>query len=175
MREDDRNSVSLEHIIFLLKIQDQNPYPVFGTENTDTELGLSSGRIKWMRLLKDRMYRQVYRGRKEKRGIIKGKGIKMRKQKKGKQIYPHPRWSREAGCLPNQFVFSSYKAYEMGTILYILQIRKLRLRDSKQLSQVETGFWVECEKSQMIVYPVAPLGRSQWVGIEQEELVFTKK
>lgn len=90
MREDDRNSVSLEHIIFWLKIQDQNPYPVFGTENTDTELGLSSGRIKWMRLLKDRMYRQVYMGKEGEEGNNKGEGDKDEKAKKGKADLSSP-------------------------------------------------------------------------------------
>lgn len=64
MEEDNRHSVSLERYS-LLKIQDQSPYQVFRTENTDTELGLSSGKIgnedredrEWMRSLRERIYR----------------------------------------------------------------------------------------------------------------------
>lgn len=37
-----------------------NLYQIFRTESTDTELGLSLGRIKWMRPLREDTYKEIY-------------------------------------------------------------------------------------------------------------------
>lgn len=34
-------------------------------------------------------------------------------------------------ALPEEFVLFSHKSYKMGTMLYTLQVRKLRLRNAK--------------------------------------------
>ena len=85
----------------MLKIQDQSPYQVFKTESTDTELGLSSGNIKWMRSLRERIYRYICRRRKEKKGSNKEGGDKEEKEKRENKLIITHGEPREAGCLPN--------------------------------------------------------------------------
>lgn len=73
--------------------------------------------------------RNLYLGEgRRRKAIIKGEGIKRRYFKKANKFiitYGGPK--ARMGALPNEFVLSSHKSYEMGAIPYILQTRKLRL------------------------------------------------